>query len=43
MKVEYIDHMGNDSSVVKAARVSFAGDNEEARGDIGRSYGGLRQ
>ncbi len=33
MKVEYIDHMGNDSSVVKAARVSFAGDNEEARGD----------
>ena len=33
MKVEYIDHMGNDDSVVKAARVSFAGDNEEARGE----------
>jgi len=32
MKVEYVDHMGNDNSVVKAARVSFAGDNEEARG-----------
>lgn len=24
MKVEYIDHMGNDNSVVNAARVSFA-------------------
>lgn len=24
MKVEYIDHMGNDDSVVTAARVSFA-------------------
>ena len=24
MKVEYIDHMGNDDSVVNAARVSFA-------------------
>lgn len=23
MKVEYIDHMGNDDSVVNAARVSF--------------------
>ena len=33
MKVEYIDHMGSDNSVVKAARVSFAGDNEEARGE----------
>ena len=28
MKVQYIDHMGDDSSVVKAARVSFAGDHE---------------
>jgi thymidylate synthase (FAD) len=28
MKVEYIDHMGNDASVVKAARVSFAQDKE---------------
>jgi len=26
--VQYIDHMGSDASVVKAARVSFAGDNE---------------
>lgn len=33
MKVDYIDHMGSDNSVVKAARVSFAGDNEEARGE----------
>ena len=32
-EVEYIDHMGSDASVVKAARVSFAGDNEEARGE----------
>tara|TARA_R110002073_G_scaffold309611_3_gene479950 strand:+ start:9063 stop:9734 length:672 start_codon:yes stop_codon:yes gene_type:complete len=32
MKVEYIDHMGTDASVVKAARVSFAGDAEAARG-----------
>ena len=24
MKVEHIDHMGNDDSVVNAARVSFA-------------------
>lgn len=28
MKVQLIDHMGDDSSVVKAARVSFAGDHE---------------
>ena len=27
MQVEYIDHMGTDSSVVRAARVSFAQDN----------------
>jgi thymidylate synthase (FAD) len=26
--VEYIDHMGNDLSIERAARVSFAGDNE---------------
>lgn len=29
MEVSLIDHMGNDSSVVRAARVSFAGDNKE--------------
>jgi hypothetical protein len=26
MEVSLIDHMGSDSSVVRAARVSFAGD-----------------
>jgi len=26
MKAEYIDHMGNDLSVVRAAKVSFAND-----------------
>mgnify|MGYP000241007811 CR=1 FL=1 len=29
MKTEYIDHMGNDASVVRAARVSFADDSRE--------------
>ncbi len=29
MKAEYIDHMGNDASVVRAARVSFAADSVE--------------
>ena len=29
MEVEYIDHMGNDASVVRAARVSFSADNTE--------------
>ena len=29
MTVEYIDHMGNDASVVRAARVSFATDDVE--------------
>lgn len=29
MKVEYIDHMGSDASVVRAARVSFAADDAE--------------
>lgn len=28
-KVQYIDHMGNDASVVRAARVSFAADDTE--------------
>jgi len=32
MKVEYIDHMGTDASVVHAARVSFANE-----GDLGRT------
>jgi thymidylate synthase (FAD) len=27
--VEYVDHCGNDNSVVRAARVSFAGDSKE--------------
>jgi thymidylate synthase (FAD) len=31
MKVEYIDHMGNDQSIVKAARVSFANQDDENR------------
>lgn len=31
MKVQYIDHMGDDSSVVKAARVSFANAGDEGR------------
>ena len=34
LKVEYIDHMGSDSSVVRAARVSFASDVEAPRGDM---------
>ena len=34
MKAEYIDHMGNDGSIVRAARVSFASDVEAPRGDI---------
>jgi hypothetical protein len=29
MKAEYIDHMGNDESIVRAARVSFSGDKRE--------------
>lgn len=29
IEVEYIDHCGSDASVVRAARVSFAGDNKE--------------
>ena len=33
MKVEYIDHMGNDASVVKAARVSFGADGLEFNGE----------
>ena len=37
MKVEYIDHMGSDASVVKAARVSFAADGLEFDG--GRDSG----
>ena len=31
MRVEYIDHMGSDASVVKAARVSFANEGDEER------------
>lgn len=31
MRVEYIDHMGDDSSVIKAARVSFANQGDEGR------------
>ncbi len=31
MKAEYIDHMGTDQSVVKAARVSFANSGDEGR------------
>lgn len=31
MQVEYIDHMGNDESIVLAARVSFAGDDYNDR------------
>lgn len=31
MKVEYIDHMGNDKSIIKAARVSFANVGDEDR------------
>lgn len=34
MEVEYIDHMGSDASVVRAARVSFASDVEEPRGNL---------
>jgi thymidylate synthase (FAD) len=37
MKAEYIDHMGSDASVVKAARVSFAADGLEFDG--GRDSG----
>ena len=33
MKAEYIDHMGSDASVVKAARVSFAADGLEFDGE----------
>lgn len=29
INVEYIDHCGSDASVVRAARVSFAGDSKE--------------
>lgn len=29
IEVDYIDHCGNDASVVRAARVSFAGDDKE--------------
>ncbi len=29
--VEYVDHMGDDHRVVRAARVSLAGDQEEWR------------
>lgn len=29
ISAEYIDHMGSDASVVRAARVSFAGDSKE--------------
>ena len=32
MNSEYIDHMGSDTSVVRAARVSFAADNLEFDG-----------
>jgi thymidylate synthase (FAD) len=31
LKAEYIDHMGTDQSVVKAARVSFANSGDEGR------------
>jgi hypothetical protein len=31
LKAEYIDHMGNDSSVVNAARVSFANAGDDKR------------
>lgn len=31
MKVEYIDHMGNDLSIIRAARVSFASDDGTER------------
>ena len=37
MRAEYIDHMGSDASVVKAARVSFAADGLEFDG--GRDSG----
>lgn len=33
MKVEYIDHMGEDMSVVNAARVSFANELDSERTD----------
>lgn len=33
MKAEYIDHMGNDLSIVRAARVSFASDDGSERTD----------
>ena len=33
MKAEYIDHMGNDASVVRAARVSFSSDTTEFNED----------
>ena len=33
MRAEYIDHMGSDASVVKAARVSFAADGLEFDGE----------
>lgn len=31
--ISIVDHMGNDHSVVRAARVSYAGDKEEWRGE----------
>lgn len=34
MKVEYIDHMGSDESVVRAARVSFAKDTVDTTSEI---------
>lgn len=34
MQVELIDHMGNDMSVVNAARVSFANENDETRTEV---------
>lgn len=37
MRVEYIDHMGSDASVVRAARVSFAADSTGF--DAGRDVG----
>ena len=33
MKAEYIDHMGTDESIVRAARVSFAQDQSRPEGD----------
>lgn len=40
MKVEYVDHMGSDLSVVNAARVSFDKESEWTTGDVLNDKGG---